>query len=190
MKTNLAAILIVAMVLVVLTAVPTLAGELQHPRGQTAESGRSGGPLGRHMGPNCPAMGIGLGPFWRDERIARELALSEEQINRLEDLQTAHARNMIALESEMRLAHFDLQQVLERVALDEGAAKKAIENVLMAQRKIMQAELTQRLAVLKVLTPEQIKKLEQFDIGDGTPHRRRWPFRDTVPTTGGGRFGH
>jgi Spy/CpxP family protein refolding chaperone len=184
--------LVVAMAILalgVLAALPALAQDHGQPRPQTGEpAGGDGGAgpgmahpmMGRH------GMGLGAGPFWRNPMVAQHLALTQQQIDKLEELLTAHEREMISLESEMKLAHFDLQQVLEHNPPDEAAAKKAIENVLAAQRRIMWGQLSFHIAAMKILTKEQVDKLNQMRGGEMMQHGGRWPHHDFTPPAGDG----
>jgi Spy/CpxP family protein refolding chaperone len=189
MKKRAIILALAALVLAALMALPALAQDRGNRRGQQGEPppGSPDDPMS--MGPGMMRRclgpcGMDPGPFWRDQVIAQQLGLTDEQIKKLEDLEVAFAREMISLESEMKLAHFDLQQVMMQNPPDEAAAKKAIEGVLAAQRKVMQAHVAHRIAMMKVLTSEQVKKLNGMDLS----HRRRgrWPMRDFTPPVGQG----
>lgn len=149
-----------------LIAAPVLARG-QHGRHQAGAQqfgpGQGQGPCMRGMG-----MGQGFGPFWKNPKVVEELGLSDKQIEQLEQLHNDHARAMIPLESKMKLAHLDLQEVMDADRPDANKAKKAVDAVADAQQQIMQAQITHQLAVRQVLTVDQYNKLKTL-----RPERRQ-----------------
>jgi Spy/CpxP family protein refolding chaperone len=103
------------------------------------------------------------GPQMRIERMTRHLGLSEEQVTAISDLQTkGRAANLELRKDMMRLQNEKRGEMLK----DEPSEKKVVEltRKIGDLRTTMQANrVSGRLAVRKLLTPEQRDKMLTMD---------------------------
>ena len=117
----------------------------------------------------CPAHG----EWWRNKGIKEKLTLSDEQIKHMETIFTVHQKTRVDLQSDVRKAQIELKSLMSQETLEEEKVEQAALLLSTAQQQILQETVRMKLAVRKVLTPEQIKVLlvedpDIFTIG------RRW----------------
>ncbi len=131
-------------------------------------------PPGPCIGP-CPGMGPGMGPgpggpppagparrWWRNPQVRSALGLTDEQVKQIEETWFSSARDEVDLRAAAEKAHLDLARLLHQERLDTEALEKAIDAVVEADAAISRHRLQGRVAIAKLLTPEQRQKLEQL----------------------------
>lgn len=155
MKNKLLLVSMLTLLTVALIAVPAVA---RQGRGQGIGGGMGGG-----MGPgHGMGMGLGFGPFWLDGNAVEELSLSEKQIDQLETLHNAKQQDRIDLEADMKKAHLAFHNVMRQDDVTEAAAKKAADQVVKAQGKMMYAQIEFQFAVRSILSADQYEKLQDL----------------------------
>ena len=163
MKNKLLLASMLTLLTVALIAVPAMA---RQGRGQGMGDGMGGG-----MGPGGMGMGLGFGPFWLDNNVVKELGLSEKQIDQLDALHNAKQQDQIDLNANMRKAQLVFNNLMRADNVSEAAAKKAADNVVVAQEKMMYAQIEFHLAVRNILTADQFAKLP--DLRPNKMNKRR-----------------
>ena len=111
-------------------------------------------PGGGPPGPPDPEMMI--------ERMTEQLGLTDQQGDDLAAIFAAHRKAMRSVHEATRTARENLDTQIHAASFDETAIRKAasVLAVLEADRAVAQAKLFQEIR--KILTPEQIQKLEQI----------------------------
>ncbi|MCL5270475.1 MAG: Spy/CpxP family protein refolding chaperone [bacterium] len=139
---------------------------------------------GMGMGPGFgPGMGMGFGPGGRGDMIrqrigehmglflprilasprAKELLqLTDEQVARIDDLTTKTRQQIEALMPQMRDARKELEDLLKATPPDKDRILEQVEVIGYLQIELTKIEMSQRLALREILTPEQIAKLEEL----------------------------
>ncbi|NLH50451.1 MAG: hypothetical protein GX444_17880 [Myxococcales bacterium] len=126
------------------------------------------GPGWRGMGPGRGIMapgqfpGWGYGPFWRNANVAQALNLSDDQINKLEDLELARDRDLIDLEAAVKKAQLELNQVMKDRRPNQRKAERAAADLNEAQGRILQRQIAHQLAVNALLSDDQLRKLDDL----------------------------
>lgn len=115
-----------------------------------------GGPGTMHEG-----MGMGRGQWWENPELAKEIGLTDAQAKKIDDMATVHRKEMIKTEADLKIAKMELQDLFDEAG-NEGAIRKKAAEVSKLQEKIYNARLEHRLAVNKVLTAEQQKKMKSL----------------------------
>ncbi|HPQ69352.1 MAG TPA: periplasmic heavy metal sensor [bacterium] len=164
MKNKLLLVSMLTLLTVALIAVPAMARQGRgggHGGGYGQGMGPGMGPCGQGMGMG-PGMGLGFGPFWLDDSAVKDLGLSDAQIDKLDALHQAKQQDQIDLDAAMRKAHLAFQNTMRADAVSEAAAKKAADQVVAAQSKLMYAQIEYQLAVRNILTAEQFDKLQDL----------------------------
>jgi len=183
MKNKLLLVSMLTLLTVALIAVPAMARQ--------GRGGHHGGGYGQGMGPgNGPCgmglgqgMGLGFGPFWLDDSAVKDLGLSDAQIDKLDALHQAKQQDQIDLDAALRKAHLAFQNTMRADNVSETAAKKAADQVVAAQSKLMYAQIEHQLAVRNILTAEQFDKLQTLRPmnRDCRRHSQRVGAQDSFP---------
>lgn len=103
--------------------------------------------------------GMGRGQWWENDLIAKEIGLTEDQAKKIDALATAHRKEMIKLEADLKIAKLELDDLMDNMDSETAVRKKAQE-VSKLQEKIYTSRIEHRLAMNKILTAEQQKKLK------------------------------
>lgn len=159
--------------------------------------GRGHGPMGRHD--RHPGKGFergfGMGPGMMGfgHRFMDELELTDAQKTQLVDVITAKFREGLLVRMEMADAHKKVRELTTAETPDSAAIIAANEALGAARGKMEALGLTAKDEVKKVLTPEQVTKLEEMkskrfadrdDDEDGPRPSRRFGPRHGMPGPG------
>ena len=97
-----------------------------------------------------------------DPKAAQELLLTEEQAQALKTNLFAVAKERIDLKAQMEHAAENQAELLSSEEVNEAAVMKAVEETGRMRTEIAKANVRTLLAVHKILTPEQRKKLKEI----------------------------
>jgi Spy/CpxP family protein refolding chaperone len=103
----------------------------------------------------------GRGQWWENPVMAKQIGLSEEQIRKIDAMATAHRKEMIKLQADLKIVRIELDELMDRMDNETAIRKKAAE-ALKLKEKMYNSRLEHRLAVQKQLTAEQKKKLAEI----------------------------
>jgi len=103
--------------------------------------------------------GMGRGQWWENDAIAKEIGLTEDQEKKIDVMATAHRKEMIRAEADLKIAKMELNDLFDNME-NETAIRKKSQEVSKLQEKIYNARTEHRLAMHKVLTAEQQKKIK------------------------------
>ena len=112
--------------------------------------------------PPAPPPGPDLGKWWKDSEIAGALGLSDAQTRKIEEVFFEQRIKLIDLRAELERQETRLQPLLEADQPDEARVGAQIDLVLAARGKLEKANAMMMLAIRKVLTTEQWRKLESI----------------------------
>lgn len=105
--------------------------------------------------------GMGRGQWWENDQIAKEVNLTDDQEKKIDALATAHRKEMIKAEADLKIAKMELNDLLDNME-NETAIRKKAQEVSKLQEKIYTSRIDHRLAMNKILTAEQQKKLKAY----------------------------
>ena len=140
---------------------------------------------GAQMPPGAPhPPGPDLGKWWKNSDIVRELGLSEAQINQIEQTFLEQRLKLIDLRAELEKQEARLQPLIEADQPDEAKVGAQIDQVLAARGRLEKANAMMMLAIRRVLTVEQWKKLQAIQQERERMHQRMMgaPFGPTPPS--------
>ncbi|MFQ5677062.1 MAG: Spy/CpxP family protein refolding chaperone, partial [bacterium] len=131
----------------------------------------------------------------RLEVLAEELALSDEQISQLEEQRLATAKSAIEMRSKIQVAELELRQLMKDG--DENQIINKVKEIGNLKTDLRLNRVEGQLAMKKVLTAEQLEKLESLrkerfqNRGNrrGPNRDRQRPFRNFRRNRGGPGFG-
>jgi Spy/CpxP family protein refolding chaperone len=95
-------------------------------------------------------------------RLQQALGLTDAQMDQLKKTWDDQARLGIRRRADMQIARMDLNALLTAPTVDEKAVTAKVAQIGELQLAQLRAEVDGRLALKKVLTPEQQKKLQQL----------------------------
>jgi Spy/CpxP family protein refolding chaperone len=139
----------------------------QCPMGQGKGEGPKGGAMMEQGGmKDCgnPGMGMGRGQCLENPEIAKNLGLTAEQTEKIDQLSLKHRKDMVKLEADMKIARMEYQDILEGNASDGDIRKKSGEMKGLMNR-LHDAKTEHMLELRKVLTADQQKKLKAEKMG-------------------------
>jgi Spy/CpxP family protein refolding chaperone len=106
-------------------------------------------------------MGMGRGQWWENPETVKELGLTSEQAEKIDQLSLKHRKEMVKLQAELKIVRMDLQNLIEDNASDADIRKKSNE-VKLLNDKEHEARTEHMLEVRRVLSAEQQKKLKNL----------------------------
>jgi Spy/CpxP family protein refolding chaperone len=86
------------------------------------------------------------------------LELTDQQIDRLEELRFEHQKEMIKKQAVVKEARLEMRMLMKETRVDEKAALAKQDRIAGLKAEIGKAKLKHRLAMRQVLTDEQLEK--------------------------------
>jgi Spy/CpxP family protein refolding chaperone len=127
--------------------------------------------------------GPGRGPGHPDvARLQQELGLSTEQADQLRKIWTDERKQAIRRRADIAVARIELEEALDARTLDEKAVAAKEKALADLQVSALEARTSHRLALRRLLSPEQQEKMRQLmrrrfvdrgQRGDWTSRRQR-----------------
>lgn len=158
----------------------------EQPAARPARPGREARDAREAREARLPGRGGPGGP----ERLQRELGLSDEQAAQLRQQWQAERKEAIRRGADAQIARMELEEALDAPTLDEKLVAARTKSVLDLQAAATKARVDRRLALRKLLTPEQQAKMRRMGLerrGTGRAWRRhgRNAGRPGMPPAGG-----
>lgn len=113
-----------------------------------------------------------LGKWWKNSEIAKEIGLSEQQVNQIEQTFFDHRLKLIDLQADVQRNEARLQPLVESDQLDEAKISAQMDQLLAARSRLEKANMMMMISIRKVLSVDQWKKLEEI-----REDRQRGPFK-------------
>jgi Spy/CpxP family protein refolding chaperone len=95
-------------------------------------------------------------------RHRRELSLSPEQVQNLQDLRDGYYRDAIRHEADIRMAELDLQSLLRAATVDLEQAKEKLAEIERLKTELRLARIHAIERGKTLLSPEQREKLSDL----------------------------
>lgn len=94
--------------------------------------------------------------------IRAQLGLSDEQAAQFHKLHAEQRKAAIRRRADTAIARMELEEALDAATVDEKAVALKLKTITDLQAAAAKARVDQRLAVRKLLTPEQYAKMKQL----------------------------
>ena len=110
------------------------------------------------------------GKWWKHPEVLENVDLTDEQIQKIEEISDACMRKIIDLEAKFKIARMDLETLLEQTdqeKLDLNAIEKQIETVNRIRGELERERIMMLARIRNVLPKESVQKLQKI----------RWRFR-------------
>ena len=105
---------------------------------------------------------VPVGKWWERPRIAARLAITEEQVGKLNAATYPHAKAMVDLKAAVDKATIDLQAVSEAEPFDAARARTAFGTLLQSRQRLETERFEMLLKVKAILTVEQWRQLQEL----------------------------
>ena len=106
-----------------------------------------------------PSLGI-----WRNPQMVQELELTENQIKQIKDIDFTFREKHLVLKMQLDSFHLQLDKAFSNDRVDDTAVLKIAQAVSDVESKLFVQNVESRLALGKILTADQIKKMSLYDI--------------------------
>jgi Spy/CpxP family protein refolding chaperone len=93
-------------------------------------------------------------------RMKAELGLSDDQVAQLQKMRSDGRSQAIRRQADLRIAQGELNDLIRAEVVDENAINAKVKQVTDLEAAGTRARVSQRLALRRVLTPEQLQKME------------------------------
>lgn len=103
---------------------------------------------------------FGPGRWWRLPQVSQRLDLTEEHRRRLDDLFLQNRRKLIEMRSGLERDRFDLEALIDREPLDEGAVMAQVKRLQATRSELAIEKFHYFLEVRKILGIERFRRLE------------------------------
>ena len=109
-------------------------------------------------------------PVRRAERVGRpdpaaiqaELGLSADQAAQLKKLRADGRKQAIRQRADLAIARIELEELMDAQSVDEKAVAAQVKAISDLEASSLKARTDQRLAMRRLLTPEQQEKMQQL----------------------------
>ena len=126
--------------------------------------------------PRAPMPPPQLGKWWKNSDVVAKLQLSDAQIKQIEDTFLDYRLKLIDLHAEVERQEARLQPLIEADQPDESKVGAQIDLVIAARGKLEKTNTMMMLAIRRVLSVEQWKKLQAMQ-----QERHRTPYPGARP---------
>jgi Spy/CpxP family protein refolding chaperone len=125
-------------------------------------------------------MGFPFGAWWKDPDMAQKLSLTDDQSQKIEATFQNFRLQLIDLHANLEKQEAMLQPLVDVDQPDESKVMAQVDKVAQARASLEKANAQMMLAIRRVLSPEQWKKLQERSPGrrhfgerpDGPPQQR------------------
>lgn len=124
-----------------------------------------GPPMERQVvrGPNGPFIRVvGPGKWWKDSALMKKIGVSDEQVRVIEKIFQDHRLQLIDLHAALEKQEVILEPLVEADQPEEAQVIAQIDKVAQARANLEKSNALMLLAIRRVLTVDQWKKLRDL----------------------------
>ena len=96
------------------------------------------------------------------QMMMRHLGLNGKQKAEVESIMTAHMKDVIKKQADLKIAELDLKSILSKDPIDMKAAESKLKDIEAMKTALFLSHLTVHQDTKSVLTPEQQKKMKEM----------------------------
>ncbi len=122
--------------------------------------------------------------WWQDKALREKLQLKEQQLQKMNQLFNAYKEKRIERSAEAQKLRLKLNNLLTQEKLDEKAVDQTQTTLIQTRMQMFQEMLGMKLAVRKVLVPDQIRLLLSEDAKIFSTQKRWAGMAGRRPTRG------
>jgi len=103
-----------------------------------------------------------MGRWWLNPHMSKQLNLTDEEKNKLDEQYVESRRRMIDLKSNVERERFELETLIEREELDEDATKKQFKKLDRARSDLADERFKSFMESRKILGNERYKTVKHM----------------------------
>ena len=108
--------------------------------------------------------------IWRNPKMVQDLGLTDEQVKGLREADFAHREKHLQLKSKLGGLHLDLEKLFSDDPVNASDILQLAQKISVLKGKLFVQKIESRLAVTKLLTADQLKKLKIFNLHHPAMH--------------------
>jgi len=101
--------------------------------------------------------------IWRNPKMIQELGLTDEQVKGLREADFTYREKRLKLKSKLNGLHLEMEKLFFADPLNEAEVLQLAQKISDQKGKLFIWKIESRLAVGKLLTADQLKKMKRFD---------------------------
>jgi Spy/CpxP family protein refolding chaperone len=122
--------------------------------------------------------------WWQDKTLREKLQLKEQQLQQMNQIFNAYKEKRIELTADAQKLQLRLNNLLTQEKLDEKAVDQTQTKLIQTRTQMFQEMLGMKIAVRKVLMPDQIRLLLSEDAKIFSTQKRWTGMAGRRPTRG------
>jgi Spy/CpxP family protein refolding chaperone len=103
--------------------------------------------------------GHGKNPFEHVIKFKGKLGLTAEQIEAMKEAEFEYKKERVQAKAEHKIAHMELEKLAHSGNVDEAAMRAVATRIAASKTRSIHAMVEAKIALLKILTPEQLQKM-------------------------------
>jgi Spy/CpxP family protein refolding chaperone len=100
--------------------------------------------------------------IWRNPEMIRELNITDQQVGQLKASEFKFRDKQVELNGRIDKLHLEMEKAFSEDPVDNDAVIQLAEKIADAKGRMFVHQIESRLAMGKILTPDQMKKLNTF----------------------------
>jgi len=108
--------------------------------------------------------------IWQNPKMVQELGLTDEQVKGLREADFSHREKRLQLKSKLDGLHLEMEKLFSADPVNESDILQLAQKISDIKGKLFVRRIESRLAVGKLLTADQLKKLKMFDLHHPAKH--------------------
>src|SRR5438270_89580 len=146
----------------------------QNPQPGGGQPQKQDGPRWERRGPGMmggerSGMSAGFGMWWKNPEVVQNLGLTDDQTQKIDRTFQEHRLQLIDLHANLEKQEALLQPLVDADQPDEAKVMAQVDRVAQARAALERSNASMMLAIRRLLTPDQWKKLQER-----TPGRRHF----------------
>jgi len=112
--------------------------------------------------------------IWQNPKMVQELGLTDEQVTGLREADFAHREKRLQLKSKLDGLHLEMEKLFSADSVDEAKVLQLAQKISDLKGKLFVQKIESQLALGKLLTADQLKKLKIFDLHHPAMHGKKY----------------
>ena len=108
--------------------------------------------------------------IWRNPKMVQKLGLTDEQVKGIREADFSHREKHLKLKSQIDGLHLEMEKLFSADSVDEAKVLQLAQKISDLKGKLFVRKIESRLALGKLLTADQLKKLKIFDLHHPATH--------------------
>jgi Spy/CpxP family protein refolding chaperone len=95
-------------------------------------------------------------------QVRQKLGLTDDQVKKIQDLTYNNEKQVIELETKLKLAELDMRRLMQEKRPDRGKVLSQVDAIAQAKTAVAKQKVTGMLDVRDILTDQQVDQIHKF----------------------------